>query len=707
MTLSDTPHEPIDTMLEPSSDSDLGTIFRIFRRRAWVFALWMLIMLAMGIFVVLLMPTKYEATTVVQVVQDERPALNSDVAPEAIATAPEILKTFEGNLDNGALLLRVFKINKLDQDPRYLAEQAIPIRRLKKWISRILSGESGPPGDAALIREMDKRAIVKLRRGTRLIDVSARAQDPALAVQLSQSLVNEYIRLNFDQKVNAAKPTYEYWLREADQLKDRLQKSEQLLQNYKEDQHAVSLEASQNIVVETLKALNALLSEARSARIKLDVDYARLRASEGRPNELLSLKGIATSPDVMALKERIAELEAKLSSLGQRYTSRSPKYLQSESELTKLKQSLESGIQDAAGIIRASYDSARDSEDKLLAALQEQEKHALDLNRIALQYNVLSRDVASDRAQYDAVLKQLKETQIIQGVEQGGIRIVEPATLPDKPVWKTKIIVLAIALSFGGVLGIGAAVGPVLYKAPLLTATDAERQLGIPALGVIPKARGRRGPQNIFLLDNPRAPASEAIRSLRAMLLLKTRSAKGNIVLFTSALTGEGKTFCAINSAAALAIDGRRTLLIDANLRSPSVGSQLLGRQPVGGLTDVLSGQAEFESAVRPAKVENLFVLAAGSPTDKPSETLGSPKMVELLAIASASYDYIIVDSAPVLEASDALRIVIHSCLICLIARSDKTPGRAVTRTLHLLTSAEMTPPAGVVLNCADSAIDS
>jgi len=688
------------------ADWEIGTLFQLLARRAWVLVLWLAIMLTIGITVVLVMPTKYEATTVVQMEQDERPAA-ADVAPEAL-TMPEILKTYEQNLDSGALLLRVFKTNKLDQDPRYLGERKSILGLALEWVSRIfIRSPGGPPSDAALIRDMDKRTTVKIRRLTRLIDVTVRAQDPSLARQLSQSLVNEYIRLDLDQKVEAAKPAYEYWLKESERLKDKLRKSEQLLQNYKEDQHAVSLEASQNIVVETLKSLNAMLSQARTDRIKLDADYARLEAFEGRPNELLSLKGVATSADVMALKERIANLEGILASLGQRYTPKSPRYIQGESELQKLKSSLESEIKDAVGIVKASYTSARDTEDKLLAALQEQEKRALELNRIALQYDALSREVASDRALYEAMLRQLKETQVIQGFGQGGIRIVEPATLPDKPVWTKKLIVLGLALFLGVAIGIAATFGPTLHKAPLMGVTNAERQLGIPVLGVIPKARGRRGLRNIFLLDNPHSPVSEAIRSLRAMLLLDARNGKNKVILFTSAVAGEGRTFCAVNLAAALAIDGRRTLLIDADFRSPAIGFQLFGQQSGPGLTDVLLGQAEFENTVLPSKVEKLFALAAGSPTNKPSEILGSAKMVALLAKASMSYDHIILDSAPILAASDALRLVKSVHVVCLVARFGNTPGRAVARVLQLLTSAESNLPVGLVLNQTLGAINS
>jgi capsular exopolysaccharide synthesis family protein len=187
------------------------------------------------------------------------------------------------------------------------------------------------------------------------------------------------------------------------------------------------------------------------------------------------------------------------------------------------------------------------------------------------------------------------------------------------------------------------------------------------------------------------------------VLLSRVRKGGGNTVLIASALPQEGKTFTALNLAAAFAIEGRRTLFIEADLRSPSVAAQLFGKEQVSGVVDVLTGQAGLEEAVRASKVENLSILAAGSSTDKPSEVLGSDQMSELLAKAAASWEHVIIDSAPIIEASDTLRIARLANVVCLVARCGKTPGRAVARAIHLLISAESGTPEGLVLNdCAD-----
>ena len=685
-----------DSPVDPSFGWELGTLFGVIRQKAWLLMLFVIVGVAGGAGYLVMTPPLYEARTAVQVEQQAPSVVNvQDAAREDLKTV-DVLKTIEQNLGSTALLLRVAKAAKIDQDPRFTGEKKGVLSRA---IGLIRKTADEPVTDASLIRSLNERVKVALRRGTRLIDVSVRGQDPEMARQLSQSIVTEYTRLNFEQKLEASKPAYDYLVSEADRLKRKLEESEQKLQAYREEKRAVSLEQTQNIVVETLKDLNKRLSEARSARMKIESDVASIAALQSRPGELLGLTGIGASPDVVALKQRIAEQEGALASMAERYDARNPKHVQAQSEIQKLKASLTKAAQDAAELVKASLAAAKETEQKLVTALQDQEKQALDLNKISIQYNVLTREVESDRALYDSVLKQIKETQIIQGSDQGAVRIVEPATLPDRPVSPKKSIVLAISLFAGLAAGSVFVLGPALLRGPLGNAEDAERLLGIPAVGAIPKIRITQGASQIFLVDNPRSPAAEALRTLRAALSLNGGSGEGRSFLFSSAVPQEGKTFCAVNFAASLALEGHSTLLIDADLRVPSIGQQFFGKEQVPGLTEVLQGKLKLVEAARPAKIANLHILATGTAIAGPAELLGSPALGSLLASALEKYDRVVVDSAPVLAVSDTLRLVRHIQHTCLVVRAGATPGRAVLRAQHMLATAAGKPLAGFVLN--------
>lgn len=679
--------------LDPSFGWNLGPLLGELWRKAWLVALIALVAAALGVVFLLQTPKVYEARTVVQVEQQLRPMVSiQDGEREDLKTA-DVLKTIEQNLGNKAVLLRAAERMKLREDPRFTGEKPGLTARITALVKK---PQGGALSEADLLRSLEGRVKVALRRGTRLVDVNARAQDPSLAKDLSLAVVSEYTRLQFEQRLESSRPVNDHLVAEAARLKAKLEKSEQDLQAYRESQRAVSLEESQNIVVETLKDLNKSLGEARSARIKLEAEAASLDAPGRKAADFLAVGIISASPEIVALKQRIAEQEGALASMAERYDSKNPKYLQARSEIEKLNLSLERALADAAELARKSLAAAKETEQKLLTALREQEQQALELNKIAIRYNVLNREVDSDRALYEAVLKQLKETEVVQGAGQEAVRIAEAATLPDRPVSPRKSIVLALALALGLGAGSLAAAGPALIKGPLVSAEDAERRLGLPALAVIPKTRAG----GIVLVDDPRSPAAEAVRSMRALLSLN--GAGGSSFLFTSALPEEGKTFCAVNFAAALALEGRRTLLVDADMRLPSVEEQLFDKgAPQPGLSDVLAGEIALAKAARPTSVENLHVLTAGRLKSGPAELLTAPRLSGLLTAILEEHDCVVIDTPPLLPVSDALRIAAHVAHPVLVARCGSTRGRAVQRAQHLLTVAAGKSPSGLVLNRA------
>ena len=681
--------------LDPSFGWSLAPVLGELRRKAWLVALIALAALALGVAVLLQTPQVFEARTVVQVEQQLRPMMSLQDADREDLRTTDVLKTIEQNLGNKTVLMRAAQKMKLLEDPRFTSERPGLPARLAALLRK---PTGGPISETDLLRSLESRVKVSLRRGTRLIDVTARAQDPSLARDLSIAVVSEHASLQFEQRLESSRPVNEHLVAEAARLKAKLEKSEQDLQAYRESQRAVSLDESQNIVVETLKELNKSLGEARGARIQLEAEVAALDAPGKKPADFIATGIISALPGVVALKQRIAEQEGALASMAERYDSKNPKYLQARSEIEMLNRALEKAALDAAEQARRTLAAARETEQKLLAALREQEQQALGLNKIAIRYNVLNRDVDSDRALYEAVLKQLKETEVVQGAGQEAVRIAEAATFPDRPVSPRKSIVLALALALGLGAGTLAAISPALIRGPLVGAEDAERRLGLPVLAVIPKTRC----SGIMLVNDPGSPAAEAVRSMRALLSLNGAEGEGRSFLFCSALPEEGKTFCAVNFAAALALEGRKTLLVDADMRLPSVEEQVFGKgAPQPGLSEVLAGELPLDKAARASGVEHLHILSAGRSKSGPAELLTAPRLASLLAAILAEYDRVVIDTPPALPVSDALRLAPHVTHAVLVARCGVTRGHAVQRAQHLLTAAAGRPLAGLVLNRA------
>jgi capsular exopolysaccharide synthesis family protein len=347
--------------------------------------------------------------------------------------------------------------------------------------------------------------------------------------------------------------------------------------------------------------------------------------------------------------------------------------------------------------LRAAFESALAREKNLASALAAAQQEVLDLDKRGIEYNVLLRELQSDRALYDSVLKRLKETDFSKHLDNSSISIVEPAQRPAAPVKLPVQLVGTVALV--GTFFAALAFFYLLRVAnkSIRTVDDAELSLGIPVWGAIPATRIPRKRLPHVVVEQPGSICSESFRTLRTCASLAARN--GNKVhLFTSADPGEGKTFCSVNHAICQAQEGRHTLLIDLDLRKPSLGAGFSLPPDTPGVAEYLTGTRSLVELVQPVAQVNLFVLTAGSPLPNPAEALGKGELRQLLEEAARDYDRIVLDTAPILAVSDTLLILSLADTVCLVVRSGKTPRRAIARAMELMARANVSP-SGIVLN--------
>src|SRR5258707_1482398 len=349
-------------------------------------------------------------------------------------------------------------------------------------------------------------------------------------------------------------------------------------------------------------------------------------------------------------------------------------------------------------MVLKSYESAKETEAKLTTALQEQEQVALELNKIAIPYNVLVREQESDRALYESVLKRMKETNVSKDVEENNIRVVETPLVQNRPAKPHYLKILALALLGGSVLGCGLVVGIDMADRSIRSVNDVEEVLRLPVLPLVARYKRRHLDKEPVVNARPGSHEAEAFRSLRTALSFLGQQKNSKAVLFTSANPGEGKTYCSLNCGAALAQLGLRTLLIDADLRRPNLTKALLADIKTPGLSACLTGNAASLDCCRPTATENLFILGAGERVSNPAELLASGDLVGLLKEAMLYFDRVVIDSAPINAVSDTQLIAKEIESVCLVIRAGKTPRRAIVRACGLLERATHNPDA-VVLN--------
>src|SRR6185436_8825269 len=373
---------------------------------------------------------------------------------------------------------------------------------------------------------------------------------------------------------------------------------------------------------------------------------------------------------VVEIRSNIARLESEAANLHQRYKPLHPKYIQAQSQLAEWKSALDRAILSVPQRVRSAYETALVAEQALEIELREQEAVSLALSKISVRYNVLARDVEADRALYQSVLNRMKETVVTKDLKPSKVRIIQQASVPEKPIRPEKVRVVLAGILAGLA---GSVLLVFLLNAldrSLKTVDQTEDYLGLPVLSTIPKFNG--------------SSSGEEDR---------------RVFLFTSALPSEGKTFCSLNYAASLARQGLRTLIVDCDLRRPMVDKSLRGTNPRNvGLTDFLTGQKTFNQSIHSAGVENLFYMPSGTDAPNPAELLAKNGIDGVVDEALKTYDRVVVDSAPIHAVSDTLLILNRIQTLCLVIRSRKTPKNSILRAVQILRQAEA-PLVGVILN--------
>ncbi|HEX4086687.1 MAG TPA: polysaccharide biosynthesis tyrosine autokinase [Chthoniobacteraceae bacterium] len=680
------------TLVYPSRDQMTGTIwdFRhlcaLIRQKARIIILSVFAFLSLASVYLFIAPRIYSSRAVIYVEQRDKKVVDIESVEQEDLEAMEVMKTVEQSLGTDEMMIRVIKANHLGD------------------IKEFGGGDpSNPPTEDQLIKSLSKRVGIKVRRGTRLIDITAKSKDPELARAIAQSFVDEYLRLDIEQRTGSSTMANTFLVREADRLKGDLEQSEHALQTYREQHNAISLDDGQNIVVDALKDLNTQLGQARARRINLESDLNQYNLIGTKdPKALLAIPSISSSPLVLDAQRLVNDQQGDIADLSKRYRPAHPKYIQAEAKLAQLEDDLSKTIVRVGGEVKTDYQSSLDSEHQIDAALQKQEKASSDLNQIAIPYKVLVHNVDADRDLYQSILTRLKETDITKLIDSDPIRLIETPRASSKPVSPKIPLILVASIFMGFSTGVGICLLLHSMDTSLHSVEEAEKTLNLPVIAAVPKLRKSKAAgtwKGMPMVSEPYSVTAEAFRSLRTVLELKEYTER-QVLLVTSAIPDEGKTFCSTNAAVSFAQQGYKTLVIDTDLRNPSIAKALHVPAGAAGLVDYLTGAVQMEQAIYASEIPGLSIMAAGAAARNPSELISGAKMETLLSDAAlAGYERIILDTPPVNAVSDALHLVKFATSTCLVVRASSTPAKAAQRAYAALVSARVMD-AGVVLNC-------
>jgi len=675
---------------------DIAAFLRITMRFWWIPALCLLLGSATGVFLVKTARPEYVASSEIKVERrSSTSAISLSGGPLGVegATAPEDLKTIEKSFVNPMLMRRVVQEIK---------SAGLDGLTFDGWTVSKLN-------DDGLAGYLMRDCKVALIPDTRLIQVSFTNSDPVMAQRICNMIVEQGIEYDRDQRISAVGVNIRYLKEEVKKMEENLRTSEEKLNTYTRTLRNVSIDSDMNIVANQLKELNSRSTEAKAERLRIESDLAQIQSCQGDPEKLLKIESIQKMPSIVSLNSLIAESNNKLAKLALRYREDNPYMRQAQSELKELQTALLGEILAAPKKVEVALAGARKKEENLLREQASQEEKVIQVRDLSVPSRVLQRQIDADRLAYEAALKRLSEELSQARSQPVLLQVVNPAG-PGAPAGSKPFKLLATAVLASLIVGFGGIFLMMQMDSSIKSPEEAERVLGLSVLGALPeyqppKEESAGGPesglwQNCPAITDKFSPVAEGIRSLRASLRDSDEKEGGKMVLMTSAVEEEGKSFCTVNLAIAMAQAGQRTLLLDADLRRPVLERIVLGDGGRQGLSNYLQKECGLPSILHSTPLTNLDIVPSGSPCPFPAETLTREGLSEFLNEAGLLYDRIVVDSAPVTMVSDTLSFARLFPLVCLVVRSGKTPKEDARRAVELLrrTGAEL---AGVVLNFA------
>ncbi|MGB8474394.1 MAG: polysaccharide biosynthesis tyrosine autokinase [Candidatus Acidiferrum sp.] len=576
-----------------------------------------------------------------------------------------------------------------------------------------LENQKRPPELGAFLGSLS----VKRVPNSQLLDVSFESTDPKFAARVVNEHIknfqNQNIRSRYDETTRATS-----WLRdELDDLKIKVQQSEDKRIAYERQNQIWTLDDKSNTTTARLADINKALTNAQEERMQKQAlyEFAKAGGVSGVPQLIDNpvLQGLIQKRQTAA-----EEYNAALSQYGPKF----PKVLRLQEQMQGIDQLIQKEKVNTLNHIETDYREAKERENLLTQALDQQKKEASQMAERLVEYNIIKREAEANKALYDGLTTKLGEVNISAALQSSNIRVVDPAMIPTSPARPAKARNIALAFLVGLVGGIGLALMREYLDNTVKTPDDVETLARLPSLAVVPQFAAANGngtrkrrlqgistnghEKRIELVAQhlPKSQMSEAFRALRTSLLLSQPGRPPQVILVTSALPREGKTTAAANLAVTLAQLGDRTVLVDADLRKPGVGRLLnLGTGKYAGLSSYLAGVSSLELVTVPHPiVPNLAAIPTGPLPPNPADLLSSNRLAEAIAELRTKFKFIVIDSPPVMAATDAVILSVQTDGVLLVVRSGDTPKEAFTRTRDLLTSVKC-HILGVVLNAVDS----
>jgi len=611
----------------------------ILRERIWYVVVVFLVVFSAAAVYTFTSDRLYQATATVTVLRRDPVVMKVEGVLDNDIRSVEDLNTQVKLLESGSIILKVAE--------RLTGEE------LRQFMAPYEKGGSSDPVTPVEVLGLNRR-VIPLRQ-TLVLAVQYTHPDKYLAAKVANLFIEEFLAYNARTRIDESMKAVEDLKVRADQQNRRVQELGINLQAYKERNNMVSLDQRKDIVTEKLKALNLLVAQASSRQKEAEVRWNQVREIQAAKGELSDLTFIAGQPIISQLTQQVAALKIQVAQLSGRYREKHPKMVETMSLLGQTQTELAKALVTASANVESEYETARRNHLEAIASLATQETEALKLARLSVEYQNLENEMHVNEQLLQSIIARMRETAMSSTIETQNARVLDRAVPPIKH--SSPNIPLNLALGLVGGLGLGFAVALCIAMVDdrVKSAFDIETVVGLPLVGIIPEIKRLSQEEKAqVVMNNADRQVAEAFLALHSSLRLMDESKNAKVMLITSTTPSEGKSFLASNLALTFAAHGERTIIVDCDLRKPTI-HKLYGVENQKGVIDYCAVGAPLDDLIVSGRHPNFDILPAGGRAKNPTQILNSKNFEILIAELRKRYNRVFLDTPPVAAVSDAM----------------------------------------------------
>lgn len=649
--------------------------------------------LAIALVITLLQTPRYTASSSIQINNQGRSVLKSDDQDnsEEVANASDterFLKTQTDVLRSRGLAQRVAQKLKLASNPRFFAAQE--------------SREPAAGTAESAVRDkvttlLQKSLTVTLPRDSRIVSIAFQSADPAMAADIANAYASEFIQANLKRKFDSSSYARDFVSGQLAEAKQRLEESERGLNTYARSAGLINMrdpnakegsQASSSVTTASLLQINQAANDAKAKRIAAE---GRWRAINSGP--ALSASEVMSNGAIASLLGQKATIESAYEEERSRHMDDYPTVKSKKQQLAVIDRQIQTEANNIRNAVRAEYTAALDAERQLLGQVENLKGATLSEQDRNVRYGLLSREVDTNRQVYDGLLQRFKELNASAGITISNVSIIDTAEVPLKPTSPNMLKNMAFGLVIGIMLAAFAVFLKDQFDDSIRLPEDIEYKLGMPLLGVVPHAR--KSDPDTEMAD-PKSAIAEAYNSLRGSLLYSTPDGLPGVLMVTSAQPAEGKTTTSFSIATSLARMGKRVVLVDADMRRPSLHRRI-DSDNEAGLSTLLTTHERPETVINQTHVPNLSLITSGPIPPSPTELLSGGRLEQIFQDMAAIFDVVVVDCPPILGLADAPMISALADGVVFVVEADRSRHGSLKAALRRLRSMRPVVLGGVL----------